>query len=883
MLALILALALPTQMGPETLQPTTYASPSGAWSLSVDPSSKHGDGKSQVAVTHDRAQAWKAELPFTFWEALITDAGYAAGYGFTEGAPGMSSRGEFVVAIFAPDGTLRLEERERITGSRFLHGPSNPNPLGIFAQPLLDRFVVRVADPDVNEQDESWWSYSLSTGEKLGREHPKHSLEDSTGLRWSMDARAVPDTPLTLVQWYCYERRTRADEDLGTRFVLVDGDWKPVWTLDLSQDFRNPDEETERRQLDELRGKSGILAANAPRRFEVRHVAEKLRVTYEVSADPAAQRGWTVREAARAPYEGAKVEAKELPVLALRKLSSVPLQVDMPKVAAPIRDIAAFGFDTAGNVRFVRREKDGAHTLVGLDERGSVVREVRVDPLAPDMEGMRQWSALRPDRWLFTVSPFGGGERSRAWFVEGASGAAREVDDFPGASVEQVAAAQDGGFVVLGTFHSEFTMTDALMAFSADGELRWMARGGFDHENEAALFSPEDVALDADGSVLVLDNIRNWIQVFGASGEHVGVLDLEALWGEQQRYLTDLVVEPSGSWLVHDFHGTPTWHRIDREGKVLKSFVAKRESGSTDVGSSESVCVDAAGRLWGTDRNELYVIDDAGVARTRFGVPPDPRQLQELAGVFFDGGGRVALVDERSKAVHLFSPSGARELVLAPAATDFDEPTADVEAVVAAPDGRGFVQVSAYEDRYLAFAADGTRSGWTELGGERVAFLPGGERWAASCSEYEASFVRKLGPDGSERTTVTRRPSNAFFTEILGAGCAPDGSLAVLTPGAEGLELDLYAASGAPQRTVALHGAPRNWWSKVSCSRRWVVVSCYAKEALLISLPDGQASLVRVTEGADGTTCAFSLSADGAELWCATLEPPALHRFALPE
>lgn len=54
----------------------------------------------------------------------------------------------------------------------------------------------------------------------------------------------------------------------------------------------------------------------------------------------------------------------------------------------------------------------------------------------------------------------------------------------------------------------------------------------------------------------------------------------------------------------------------------------------------------------------------------------------------------------------------------------------------------------------------------------------------------------------------TRRPSNAFFTAILGAGCAPDGWLAVLTPGADGLELDLFGTSGAP----------RKWWIKVNCA-----------------------------------------------------------------
>lgn len=879
LLALLLALAVPAQQAPEILQPRTYVSPSGDWRLSVDPSSRFGGGKSQVAVSRHGTTAWLAELPFTYWEACVTDAGYAAGYAFTNGRR-RGAGGALVIAIFGPDGSPVLEEHIERTGSGFPNGPANPYPLGAFVQPALDRFVVRVTDPDVNRQDESWWSYRVTTGEHLGRVHPKRVLEDSTGLRWAMDARPIGETPLTLVQWYRVLWGSGADRELGTRFVLVDGDWQQVWTLALPRDFRHPDPRTEDRQLDELRGQSGILVADAPRGFELRHVVEEQRVSYEVSADPAAPSGWSVQELARTPFVAAEPGA--LPVLELQQLASVALS-NAPRVSTPFRDIVAFDFDAAGNVRFVRREEGGAVTLVSVDGAGSVDREVRVGPLLSGSSACGGWSPLPPDRWLNLVASHGEGGRTRAWIVEDATGEAHEFEGVTGLAVDAVAGAPDGRFVVLASRHTTHTSTDMLLAFDADGTTRWGMHADFDPKAEAGLFSPEDVAIDTDGSVLVLDNVRQWIQVFDDDGEFVHKLDLEELWGMGRRYLTDILVEPSGNWLLHDFHDTKTWRRIDRDGQLLANIVPERENGSTDVGYSASARVDGTGRLWVTDGVELAALDEAGVARTRFGAQLDPGTLQKADGVHLDGRGRVALVDERSHAVHLFSTGGERELVLVPDPTDFDGSFSDVVAVKTSAAGEVYVQLSAFHDRHLCFAADGERVGRVELGGERVAFLANGERWAARWSPYEESFVQRLEPDGTERAKVLRRPSNAFFEQIVAIGCAPDGALAVLAWSADGFELDLFDPSGVPERTLELHSAQRGVGRQLSYGRRWILGSGYGREALLVSLPDGQASIVRPAVGAEGTLHAFDLSPDGKELWCATLEPPALHRFALPE
>lgn len=322
--------------------------------------------------------------------------------------------------------------------------------------------------------------------------------------------------------------------------------------------------------------------------------------------------------------------------------------------------------------------------------------------------------------------------------------------------------------------------------------------------------------------------------------------------------------------------------RCDRGGKVSRRFVPKREDGSTEMSSGSNVRVDSKARIWGTDGVEFYEIDSKGVVHTRFGAAPDPFKLEKAAEVLLDDIGHVALIDERTGAVHMFGADGAPGYVYAPDPTDFPGGSRDVDSLVRSHDGALYLQ-SESDARSLAFTADGRRVDWTSLGNRAFVFLANGERWAENWSLFKASRVLRLAPDGSERVRIERRPNGWFFETIYDLSCASNGSLAVLTAGEQDLEVDLFRADGTPERTVVLHDAPRGWWRRMNHTERWILVSSYSNEALLISLPNGKLSLVRCADGEKGSTHSFGFSPDGKELWCATLRPPALHRFALPE
>src|SRR4051794_32349762 len=248
---------------PPTLNPKNHASPSGKYSLFVNPSDLHGRGKASYRLTLDGREVWSAEKPYTLWEACVADDGLVAGYAYSHGWRGFSEAGyeagmgDFRVVILDPRGKERLDHATKREESNFLHTPPNPLAEGLFLDVTNDRMVVRVRDADVNRQAESWWVYGLSTGKALATFRPKELMADPEPARYVMDARPVMGTPLTLLHWWRYH--WEKERKPGARFTLIGQDGKAVWSLDLPADYEaGGDDDAEGRLMTSLRSSGGI-------------------------------------------------------------------------------------------------------------------------------------------------------------------------------------------------------------------------------------------------------------------------------------------------------------------------------------------------------------------------------------------------------------------------------------------------------------------------------------------------------------------------------------------------------------------------------------------------------------------------------------------------
>ena len=285
-LALLCGPAGASEGPPPKLDPATYASPSGEYELHVDPSREDGGGPGSYRLSRGENEVWAKELPFTLWDAAVTDRGEVAGYAYTGGWRDHGAEGAFVVAILGPDGVPRVVDRARRTSSRFLHTPPNPLAVGLFVHPERDRFVVRLADPDVNEPGERWLRFRLSDGKQLTPIGPNRWIADRPG-RWSaLDAGPVRGTPLTLTHWYLLTGPDGGSRAMGGAFTLTDPGGRIVWAQELPGDYEpaagDEDRWEKRRRVLE---QGAILPSDGDGRFAVWFVKQGQRVEYAVAGD----------------------------------------------------------------------------------------------------------------------------------------------------------------------------------------------------------------------------------------------------------------------------------------------------------------------------------------------------------------------------------------------------------------------------------------------------------------------------------------------------------------------------------------------------------------------------------------------------------------------
>ncbi len=854
--------------GTPVLQPTTYASPSGSWALRVEPSSRVGAGPGRHEVSREGAKVASVEHPFTLHAAAIDDRGYSAGYCFPGGLDGRD--GEFVVAILGPDGSALRVERKPREWSRF-HQPPFPFGRGVAVSAELDLAVFRVADENFRE-DEPWWSYRLSTGEPLGEIRPEGRFERPETLLFSCALAPVRGTPLFLAHWY---ERTSGN---GARFALIDGDLAPVWELDWPADCVDP-ATGETIGLFETWSGGAVLGSPAPGRFELRSFASNARVELEARRDEAAAKGWSVSEISREPWTEARPPGADPATLALLELESAPLDFGAPCDPGAVRVVLSFRPLADGGVEFLRGSShDREWTLVTLSADGRVAAEATVP--SPDPEGDRWWIPvpLAGGDWLLAASSIGTDEGTRAWMRRREDGATVTLDVFGNAAAERFAARPGGGFVTL--VQDEGTYSSKVVAFDGSGRREWEL-APVELDELEGIVGARDVAVAADGAVFVLDDVRIAIFELDPRGAVRRSIDLAAAWGAEPSLASRLWVASDGDPLVHDFMGEPEWRWMTRAGELEVRPVPCREGGAAVDPSRHELRFAADGTLWGTDGREIFVFDDLGLARRRFGVAADPHRLHEPGNTFLDGAGRIAVVDERTHAVHLFAANGSRELVCAPEPADFDGDW--ICGVAAAPDGTVYVR-SLLEDRVLAFESDGRRRGRVELGGEIFELAKDGTGWVVVEGDDDSLHVRRFGTAGAAR--IDRLPDGRFFREIRALGVSRDGALAVVDvfgssgpPGVEGSILALYTRDGAPWKSIELPSAADRGVDAVDLGMQRAVVSC-ASACVVVDLPSGRVSTFEPPDAEAAWT--YGLSPDERELWAVRADPPALRRFELP-
>jgi len=835
-----LAVALLAQFEPR--QPRTYTSPPGRWSLRVEPEERSGTKGAEYVLTGGEREAWRKRQPFALWDAVVTDDGRVAGHAYSEAEIDAANGGSLRVVVLSPAGEVMLDERhERV-----------PRAIGLFAQPELGRFVVRVRDDTWNKLGEQWWAYELATGKALYRERPRQKLAGDEPLVHVYAARAIPGTPLTLIQWRRWARM-RKPEEVGVVFQLVDPEWNVVWSLARPHDYEAPgDADAEGRIGEEMR-LNGALLATAERRFELRLIAEDARVTFGVER---AGEGWTVSELARAPYEAAAP-----PVIPTRTLvlhARVPL-VQPPEPGLEVRDVLALGFDERAHVRFVRHEGiEGAVALVRLDESGVVER---VTPVAsPRFAGA--WFPLSAGRW-WVAPPRPELGLGSACVVSEADGGAVPIPGFEVRWVQHVAALGADAFVLLGPWHDASGWREGLLACGLDGAVRWT-------KSIKGTIS-DDVCVTSDGRVVLLSSASGTLQVFDATGALVAVAEP---WGRESANLCRVSADGEGVLVVDDAR-TPSIYRLDHEFAVRASLDVHR-TGPLLGALRRNTQAAPGGRLWSTDGDQLVRLGEDGGVELTLGRAADDDALAHPGDAYIESrAGRVVVQDQRTRALHVFDGEG-RRVTLCRLTADERSKLGSLSEFALTPDGAVYAGQVETDERILRFAPDGTSDGFRRFGLYGIAFAPNGDVLG-----IHDHMLERRSAHGAPLARIEKRPDGAWFRDIAGLAFAADGAFAVLDHERVDVSGDtrdacvsLFDSEGAPQRVLAV---PAGVEAHALAYQGGGVLLEDWQRAWRMDASTGAVVALSIAE----PSWSFGLSSDGRELWAVAEDGRSLLRYAL--
>ncbi|MCE5267171.1 MAG: hypothetical protein LLG00_04740, partial [Planctomycetaceae bacterium] len=569
---------------PPALNPKTYTSPSGVYSLYVDPTEMYGQGKGNCRLMKNGKTIWARTLPYTFCEAILTDNGQVAGYAYTNGREGFSrendSHGHFIIAVLGADGKALTEEKHWREASSYPDGSPTPLVAGIVTDRSNQRFVVRIMAPDVNRGDEEWWVHSLTDGKRLVVLNP----HPTTRGQWSdnerlFDARSVPSTPLVLTHW------SKFDKEHGAVFTLVDlndSDAKPVWTLALDGDYSVPgNDKAEDAIWEHVREHGVIFEAKEPSRFAIHAVKPRQRIDYSVQKR--AGGGWLVKEVRRTPYEFPRPDAAQktpaFPEIELKEVAAVRLRGGQQRNESVIRDIWEFDFDKNGNLGALSARRNEEPHLLYLTQRGEVLKDLRVPLGKPLPSGKYSGPVgIGDGKFVLTISGYGEHDKTRCFVADFDAGTVKELTHFRSPNITALAGFPDGRFAALTVSSAGYTWSHGLNLFDAEGKLVW-DKVEWGSNKPGDLLSPEDLCRYGDDSIAVLDVIRHTVQLFDASGKFVRRIDLEKAWKREPNHPSHIAADRQGNFAICDFNAQFPLVQTDSNGQIQHQCTVKFANG----------------------------------------------------------------------------------------------------------------------------------------------------------------------------------------------------------------------------------------------------------------------------------------------------------------
>jgi hypothetical protein len=189
------------------------------------------------------------------------------------------------------------------------------------------------------------------------------------------------------------------------------------------------------------------------------------------------------------------------------------------------------------------------------------------------------------------------------------------------------------------------------------------------------------------------------------------------------------------------------------------------------------------------------------------GDQPKQSILSDPSHVQVGPNGRIYIADQRTHAVHVFAPNGAKLGQCNPSPEDLT-PISEVAHITASDDGSVLVAYSAVTSNALLFDSSFQRVGWCgpehDIGPRTYHFLPTGDQtWVIT---YQDIYLMQ-----NQKTVlrlINRDAEGYWLAPHIDATVAPNGNLGVITPPIHGssMKVSLFSATGEPVETWPVIG-----------------------------------------------------------------------------
>ncbi|SFI98217.1 NHL repeat-containing protein [Planctomicrobium piriforme] len=885
------------------LNPTTYYSPSGKYSLFVDPSERDGRGVGNYRLTRDGVTVWEKQLPFTFWEAVVADSGHIAGYVYTYGWEGSSgtpedrSYGEFLTLILNADGEVVFQRREPREHSRYLHDFPNPLANGLFLSSTTEEVVIRIRNPDSWLGDETWRILNYRTGEQIGSINPLAQLSAMGDQEQFsiLGAKAIPGIPLVLVHLSVSNIGKQGEKDpvYSGRFMLIEMSGKPHWRLDRAGEFETDGNgKSDTRLLYRILDGGGIINVNASPGFTILFTEERQQVSFSVTENSTGS--WDVRETGRVPdQQSTPPSQKELPAdvqpesLPLEQIAVVPLRSNSdPDVV--IRDIKGFNFDADGNICVLCGRSQLHLSAILLSPSGSILKRMAL----PSLENIRYPKYPSPAcigqrKFIALVSDANNHGRTHALVLDFGQGQVTQLKDFDCPTAIAIAGFEDGQFIALTNQRQDRTISRGLFCFDSDGVCLWKKVQEKYRGAAEELLVPVDLAAVKDGFA-VLDSERDGIQFFDRQGQFVKSIELKQVWNRDFCHPTRFAARGESGFAVYDESSARPVVLIDSKGQI-QSQVAPRFLNQKQLASRSGLKCSPDGAAWIGNKDVIAKLSADGVVEQSIGEILNKGVWGTPDSICVDANGRIFIEDQRTQIGHIFNSSGTRIGSCQPEEMDLTSPSRFGQISVS-PRGEVFIHLIDTDKTFVHFDSQLNRLGKFEFDANvnfrDASFLPfGRDSWVVGTEEI--LLVRDLK---DVLKTIKQDAHRRWLSCIVHASMAADGTLAAwnsnVPPDED--EVIIISPEGELLRTFPIENLANAFYSQLSFDGRLILVA--GDDEVLVYRTDGTLSgRFQLPDELDPSNNLFSphrvgpfIASEGKEIWFIDRKVPAIHRFRMP-